>query len=60
MDIISINTENCFNIVSDLEILEKKREKASLEFAFYLGGGPEESNCGVMEVSAYAAALQYK
>lgn len=47
--------ENCFNTISYLEILEKKREKAGLEFAFYLGGH-EESNCGLMEVNAYAAS----
>lgn len=48
--------ENCFNIIIDLESLEKKREKAGLEFALYLEGGHEESNCGVMEVNAYAAS----
>lgn len=56
MDIIIIYMENCFKTVSDLENLEKKREKPGLEFVFCLGGGHDESNCGVMEVSAYAAS----
>lgn len=55
MDIIIIYMENCFKTVSDLENSAKKREKPGLEFVFYLGGH-DESNCGVMEVSAYAAS----
>lgn len=45
--------DNCFNIISDLE---KKKEKPGLKLVFYLGKGHEESNRGVMEVSAYAAS----
>lgn len=48
--------ENYLKIISDLKNFKRKESKP-VWFAFYLGGGHEESNCGVMEVSAYAMSV---